>query len=124
LVSRRGLAVGRRVDAEQHGEKDCECEKQTDVFGSHCAFSDLKGFSVWSARRESASSVAQALYWTKSSEESLRFLAGACVLLGRQRFERRLLRMELSGYASVYNMNTYFQLVWKKCGWLMRGMRG
>src|ERR1700730_2169775 len=81
LVSGRGLAVGRGVDAEQHGEKGCECEKQTDVFGSHCAFSDLKGFSVWSARRESASGVAQALYWTKSLEESLRFLARACVLL-------------------------------------------
>src|SRR5258706_103460 len=121
LVSGRGLAVRRGVDAEQHGEKDCEREKQTGVFSSHCAFSDLKGFSVWSARRESASGVAQALYWTKSLEESLRFLPGACVLLGRQRFERGLLLMALSGYASVYNMNTYFQLVWKTCGCSCRG---
>jgi hypothetical protein len=91
------------------------------MFGAHCAFSDLKGFLVWCATQGKCSSVAQALYWTKSLEESLRFLAGACVLLGRQRPERRLLLMALSGYASVYNMNTYFQLVWKERDCSVRG---
>jgi hypothetical protein len=94
------------------------------MFSSHCAFSDLQGFSVWSARGESASGVAQALYWTKGLEESLRFLTGAYVLLGRQRFERRLLLMALSGYASVYKMRIYFQLVCKECGCSMQGARG
>ncbi len=49
LVCGRGLAVRRRVEPQQHGEKDCECEEQTDVFSSHCAFSDVTGFSIWRA---------------------------------------------------------------------------
>ena len=49
---------------------------------------------------------------------------GARVLLGRQRFERRLLLMALSGYASVYKMNSYFQHDGKKRRRLPRGTRG
>jgi hypothetical protein len=49
----------------------------------------------------------------------------ACgVLLGRQRLERRLLRIALSGYASVYNVNTCLPRGWEKCSCLVRGARG
>ncbi len=40
------------------------------------------------------------------------------VLLGRQRTEGRLLLAAVSGYASVYNMNRYFQRVSEECGCL------
>jgi hypothetical protein len=46
------------------------------------------------------------------------------VLLGRQRLERGLLRMALSGYASVYNVNACLQLGWEKCRRLARGALG
>ena len=38
--------------------------------------------------------------------------------------ERGLLRMLLAGYASVYNVNTRFQLGWEKCSRLARGAQG
>jgi len=53
----------------------------------------------------------------------LSWLAGG-VLLDRQRFERGLLQMALSGYASVYNVNTCLQLGWEKGSRLARGARG
>jgi hypothetical protein len=46
------------------------------------------------------------------------------VLLRKQRQERGLLLMPLSGYASVYNVNTCLQGVWEKCRSLARGVRG
>jgi hypothetical protein len=46
----------------------------------------------------------------------LQILGGSLVLLGRQRRERGLLLMALSGYASVYNMNTCLQFNLEKSG--------
>jgi hypothetical protein len=52
------------------------------------------------------------------------FQRAGSVLLDRQRRERELLRMPLSGYASVYNVNTCFQLGGDKCSRQARGARG
>ncbi len=38
--------------------------------------------------------------------------------------ERGLLRMPLSGYASLYNVNTRFQRVWEKRSRWAQGARG
>jgi hypothetical protein len=45
------------------------------------------------------------------------------LLLGRQRMEQRLLLAAVSGYASVYKMNRYFQPGSEKCGRLAHGAR-
>jgi hypothetical protein len=52
------------------------------------------------------------------------FQRAGSVLLDRQRRERELLRMPLSGYASVYHVNTCVQLGGEKCSRLARGARG
>ena len=38
--------------------------------------------------------------------------------------ERGLLRMPLSGYASLYNVNTRWQHAWEKCSRWAQGARG
>jgi hypothetical protein len=45
------------------------------------------------------------------------------VLLGRQRMEQGLLLAAVSGYASVYNMNRYFERGFEQCGCLAQGAR-
>ena len=59
-----------------------------------------------------------------SRKEILRDWVSGGVLLGWQRRERRLLRMALSGYASVYNVNTCLQLDGEYCRWFAQGARG